>query len=180
MPPDRGRTVRGRLWEKGAGIAAKMTVAGAARILGIKEESVRKRVRRGRMRSEKGVDGRLYVYVDYTNAVWDGNGDKAQGPYLDRSQGQPSDAAREIMEAKDETIRILQHQLEEERRARRRADTIIAQLTQLNVALTTRVPGFGDPPIEPPDTEGNAVATAEGAPMTAERGSWWRKRLGGE
>src|SRR5215207_2542148 len=99
---------------------------------------------------------------------------------LDRSQGQPSDAAREIMEAKDETIRILQHQLEEERGARRRADTIIAQLTQLNVALTTRVPGFGDPPIDPPDTEGKAVATAEGAPMTAERGSWWRKRLGGE
>ena len=133
--------------ENGAGIAAKMTVEGAARILGIKKEPVRKRVRRGRMRSEKGADGRLHVYVDYTNAVRDGNGDKSQGLYGDPSQGQPSDAAREIMEAKDETIRILQHQLEEERGARRRADTIIAQLTQLtqlNVALTTRVPGFGD------------------------------------
>jgi len=157
-----------------------MTVEGAARILGIKKEPVRKRVRRGRMRSEKGADGRLHVYVDYTNAVRDGNGDKSQGLYGDPSQGQPSDAAREIMEAKDETIRILQHQLEEEREARRRADTIIAQLTRLNVALTARVPGLGDPLIEPPDTEGKAVATAEGALMTAERGSWWRRRLGGE
>jgi hypothetical protein len=178
------RTAGGRYvdasWENGAGFAAKMTVEGAARILGIKEESVRKRVRRGRMRSEKGVDGRLYVYVDYTNAVRDGNGDESQGLYGDRSQDQPSDAARKIMEAKDETIRILQHQLEEERGARRRADTIIAQLTQLNVALTARVPGLGDPPIEPPDTEGKAVAAAEGGPMAAERGSWWRRRLGGE
>jgi hypothetical protein len=157
-----------------------MTVEGAARILGIKEGSVRKRVRRERMRSEKGADGRLYVYVDYTNAVRDGNGDKSQGLYGDRSQDQPSDAAREVMKAIDETIRILQHQLEEEREARRRADTIIAQLTQLNVALTARVPGLGDPPTEPPDTEGKAVATAEGGPMTAERGSWWRRRLGGE
>jgi hypothetical protein len=100
--------------ENGAGIAAKMTVERAARILGIKEESVRKRVRRGRMRSEKGTDGRLYVYVDGTEAVRNGNGDGSRGPYGDRSRDQPSDAARQIMEAKDETIRILQHQLEEE------------------------------------------------------------------
>ena len=40
------------------GVVAKMTVEKAARSLGIKEESVRKRVRRGKMRSEKGPDGR--------------------------------------------------------------------------------------------------------------------------
>jgi excisionase family DNA binding protein len=178
------RTVGGRYvdsyGENGVGVAAKMTVEEAARILGIKEESVRKRVRRGRMRSEKGADGRLYVYVDYTNVLRDGNGDASRGLYEDRSRDELDDAAREVMKANDETIRILQHQLEEEWEARRRADTIIAQLTQLNVALTARVPGFGDPPTEPPDTEGKAVATAEGGPMTAERGSWWRRRLGGE
>jgi hypothetical protein len=130
------------------------------------------------LRSEKDADGRLYVYG--TEAVRDENGDAPRGLYGDRSRDEPTEAARETMEAKDETIRILQHQLEEEREARRRADTIIAQLTQLNVALTACVPGLGDPPIEPPDTEGKAVATAEGGPMTAERGSWWRRRLGGE
>jgi len=166
--------------ENRVGVAAKMTVEEAARILGIKEESVRKRVRRGKMRSEKDADGRLYVYVYGTEAVPDGNGDASQGLYGDWSKDELTDAAREVMKAKDETIRILQHQLEEEREARRRADTIIAQLTQLNVALSACVPGLGDPPIEPPDTEGKAVATAEGGPMTAERGSWWRRRLGGE
>jgi excisionase family DNA binding protein len=178
------RTVGGRYvdsyGENGVGVAAKMTVEEAARILGIKEESVRKRVRRGKMRSEKDADGRLYVYVYGTEAVPDGKGDASQGLYGDWSRDGLTDAAREVMKAKDETIRILQHQLEEEREARRRADTIIAQLTQLNVALTARVPGLGDPPIEPPDTDGKAVATAEGGPMTAERGSWWRRRLGGE
>jgi hypothetical protein len=113
-----------------------------------------------------------------TEAVRDENGDASRGLYGDRSRDELTDAAREVMEAKDETIRILQHQLDEEREARRRADTFIAQLTQLNVALTARVPGLGDPPIEPPDTEGKAAA--EGGPMTAERGSWWRRRLGGE
>ena len=74
---------------------------------------------------------------------------------------------RDVMEAKDETIRVLQHQLEEEREARRRADTIIAQLTQLNVALTARVPSLGDSPTELPDTE--AVATVEGGATISER-----------
>ncbi len=162
------------------GVVAKMTVEKAARSLGIKEESVRKRVRRGKMRSEKSPDGRLYVYVDGTDVVRDGNGDESQGLYGDRSRDEPTDAAREVMEAKDETIRILQHQLEEEREARRRVDTIVAQLTRINAALTARVPRFEAPPTEPPDTEGTAVATAEGAQLPSERSSWWRRRLGGE
>jgi hypothetical protein len=164
------------------GVAAKMTVEVAARILGIKEESVRKRVRRGKMRFEKGADGRLYVYLDSTEAVRDEDGDAPAGLYGDRSRHEPTDAAREIMEAKDETIRVLQHQLEEEREARRRADTIIARLTQLNVALTGRVPSLGNPPTELPDTDGEAVATVEGGATISERcgSSWWRRRSGGE
>jgi hypothetical protein len=165
------------------GVAAKMmTVEVAARVLGIKEESVRKRVRRGKMRFEKGTDGRLYVYLDSTEAVRDEDGDAPPGLYGDRSRYEPADAAREVMEARDETIRILQHQLEEEREARRRADTIIAQLTQLNVALTARVPSLRDPPTELPDTDGEAVATVEGGATTSERrgSSWWRRRSGGE
>ncbi len=163
------------------GVVAKMTVEKAARSLGIKEESVRKRVRRGKMRSEKGPDGRLYVYVDGTAVARDGKGGEPQGQYGGRSRDEPTDAAREVMQAKDETIRILQHQLEEERETRRRADTIIAQLTQLNAALIAHLPSLGTPPTEAPDTEVKAVATAGGVPMTSERGSsWWRRRSGGE
>ena len=153
-----------------------MTVEGAARSLGIKEESVRKRVRRGKMHSEQGADGRLYVYVDGTEAVRDRNRDERENLYGDRSEEDPTDAALEMLEAKDETIRILQDQLKEEREARERADKIIAQLAQLNATLTTRVPQLEDPLTESPNTEGMTVGSAEGIAMTPERSPWWRRR----
>ncbi len=189
MPLTRGqmghRTAGGRYVDaprgNGALITAKMTVEKAARSLGIKEESVRKRVRRGAMRSEKGPDGRLYVYLDGAQAVRDENHNATEEMYGYRSRYGTSSAARTLLEAKDETVRILQRQLEEEREARRRADTIIAQLTRLDVAPTARVPGLGDSSTEPPDTDGETVATVEGEPTTPERGlSRWRRRLGRE
>jgi hypothetical protein len=175
------RTAEGRYVDapgrNGAGIAARMTVEEAARSLGIKEESVRKRVRRGTMRSEKGPDGRLYVYLDGAQAVRDGNRSATEETYGHRSQDGTSSAARALLEAKDETIRILQRQLEEEREARRRADTIFAQLTRLEVAQTARVPGLGDSSTEPPDIDGGTAATVEGKPTASERGlSRWRRR----
>lgn len=167
--------------EDAAVVAAKMTVEEAARVLGIKEESVRKRVRRGKLRSEKGADGRLYVYVDGTGAVRDESGGASRGSYADRSPDGQGVVARHVAEAKDETIRILRRQLEEEREARRRADAIIAQLTQLNVALTARVPGVEGLPNGPETEEEHAVVIAEGGPMSPRSSSsWWRKRLGGQ
>jgi excisionase family DNA binding protein len=114
---------------------ARMTVEEAARSLGIKEESVRKRVRRKKMRSEKDEDGRLYVYVDATKTIRGERGSLHAGRSADESR----DFARELIESKDETIRILQVQLQEEREARRRADTSIAQLTRANAVLAQRV-----------------------------------------
>ena len=119
---------------------ARMTVEEAARSLGIKEESVRKRVRRGKLRSEKNEVGRLYVYVEATKKAGGEYVDKPENLYADRSADESRGAARELIESKDETIRILQDQLQQEREARRRADTIIAQLTQTNAALAQWVP----------------------------------------
>jgi hypothetical protein len=158
------------------GVVIKMTVEGAPRSLGIKEESVRKRVRRGKMHSEQGADGRLYVYVDGTEAVRDRNWDERENLYGDRSEEDPTDAALEMLEAKGETIRILQDQLKEEREARKRADTIIAQLAQLNATLTTRVPQLEDTLTESPNTEGMTVGSAKRIAMTPERSLWWRRR----
>lgn len=164
--------------EDAAVVAAKMTVEEAACVLGIKEESDRKRVRRGKLRSEKGADGRLYVYVDGTGAVRDESGGASRGSYADRSPDGQGVVARHVVEAKDETIRILRRQLEEEREARRRADAIIAQL---NAALTARVPGVEGPPNGPETEEEDAVVIAEGGPMSPRSSSsWWRKRLGGQ
>ncbi len=160
---------------------ARMTVEVAARSLGIKEESVRKRVRRGTIRSEKDADGRLYVYVDSAETVRDGYRDEPEDPsYAYRSVDEPAGATREIIEAKNETIRILHHQLQEERDARRQTETIIAQLVQVNTALAARRPELEVLRTEPLGNRGMAVTTAEGVQKSSEPGSWWRRLVGGE
>jgi hypothetical protein len=96
------------------------------------------RVRRGNLKSEKDPDGRVHVWVNV-----DASETK---PRLD---SEPS----VLISAKDETIRVLSEQLESEREARRRADTIIARLTQTNAALAGRVPELevqSDKPEQPP------------------------------
>jgi hypothetical protein len=72
------------------GVVNKMTVEGTARSLGIQEESVRKRVRRGKMHSEQGADGRLYVYVVGTEAVRDRNRDERENLYGEPLRGGPN------------------------------------------------------------------------------------------
>jgi hypothetical protein len=153
-----------------------MTVEEAARNLGIKEESIRKRVRRGKMRSKKGEDGRLYVYVDNAETVREEPVDGFGDMYIDRSADEPADTVRSVIESKDETIGILHAQLQEERAARKRADTIIAPLAQANVALATRAPELQVPLAEPL----NGQETAGEAQLTPHPSSWWRRLLGEE
>jgi excisionase family DNA binding protein len=179
--------------------AARMTVEEAARTLGIKEESVRKRVRRGKMRFEKDEDGRLYVYLDGTGTVRGERLDRPEDLYVDRSVDESTDQTRELIKSKDETIRILQAQLQEEREARRRADTIIAQFTQADLAHAQRMRaleasqmheepiqgtastaggprqgGTGDPrgPARPRDTAEFPVRGSLSRP-------WWKRAFGG-
>jgi excisionase family DNA binding protein len=154
----------------------RLTVQEAAEVLGTSVDAVRMRVRRGSLESEKDPDGRVHVWV---------NGDSTETkPRLD---GEP-DA---LISAKDETIRVLSEQLESEREARRRADTIIAQLTQANAALAARVPELEAPQgasqEEPPETPETATENPEGAEPHSgaggtqgeERRPWWRRVFGG-
>jgi excisionase family DNA binding protein len=106
----------------------RVTVEEAARLLGIEKSSVKKRIQRGKLRSEKDTSGTVYVYMDRSETV------------QDKSQGRSETGRDELLESKNETISILRDQLREEREARRRADTIIAQLTQANASLAAKVP----------------------------------------
>jgi excisionase family DNA binding protein len=148
----------------------RLTVQEAAEVLGTSVDAVRMRVRRGTLESEKDPDGRVHVWV---------NGDSTETrPRLD---GEPS----ALISAKDETISVLSEQLEFEREARRRADTIIAQLTQANAALAARVPEL-EAPQKPPE----AAETVEDEPERTdsrpsvgkvEEGAqrpWWRRVFG--
>jgi phage shock protein A len=155
----------------------RVTVEQAAHILGIKEESVRKRVSRGKLRSDKDEDGRLLVYVDGTGTVRDEYGDRS----VTDGDEQP-DLARELIEEMRSRISSLENQLSEERESRRRADTIIAQLTQANAALAARVPELEaaeshEEPAEATPTPAPGQGTT-GAQNGSERVSWWRRMLG--
>ena len=97
----------------------------AAEVLGTSVDAVRMRARRGSLESEKEPDGRVYVYL---------NDDSSE------TKHRRYDESSALISAKEETIAVLLEQLAEEREAWRRADTIIAQLTQANAALAARVP----------------------------------------
>ena len=126
----------------------RLTVQEAAEALGTSVDAVRMRVRRGSLESEKAPDGRVYVYL---------NDDSSETrPRLDGE-------STALLESKDETISILRDQLREEREARRRADTIIAQLTQANAALAARVPE-----LEAPSETRDEPETVEEEPEGAE------------
>jgi hypothetical protein len=143
----------------------RLTVQEAAEALGTSVDAVRMRVRRGSLVSDKDPDGRVYVWVDS-----DASGTKPR----------PDGEFAALMSAKDETINVLQQQLDAEREAHREARRIIAGLVQ-------RVPELAAP-VEPP---GAAESAGEGPEAADEPGSaasdaqggtgptWWRRIFGG-
>jgi excisionase family DNA binding protein len=103
----------------------RVTIQEAARRLGVKEDAIRKRIQRGSMRHEKAEDGRVYVWVDATQYMTQDTRHASQ----DTTQYTAQD---ERLEDLREQVGYLRRQLDEEREARRRADTIIAQLARAN------------------------------------------------
>ena len=139
----------------------------AAEVLGISVDALRMRARRGTLDSEH-ENGRLYVWLD-----------------ADETSVHPQAQAEALLREKDERIAELREQthhfreiLAEERDARRRADTIIAQLTQANAALAARVPELEAPTSGATDERG-APETVEAEPEGAEPRSWWQRMFGG-
>jgi hypothetical protein len=104
-------------------------VGKASRELGISSDAVRKRIARGSLRSER-QNGSVLVWLD---EGWTEAGREAQ------VDGGP------LVEDLREQVQYLRSILDEEREARRRADMIIAQLTQANAALAAKVPELEAP-----------------------------------
>ena len=153
----------------------RVTVEEAAQLLGIKEESVRKRVSRGKLRADKDEEGRLLVYLDSTQTVRDEYADQS---VTDR------DLLYQQMQSR---ITYLEAQVEAEREARRRADTIIAQLSQANAALAARVPELEAAQASEDHAESAATSQAGYVPASndttepraSEQRPWWRRMFGG-
>jgi len=153
----------------------RVTVEEAAQLLGIKEESVRKRVSRGKLQADKDEDGRLLVCLDSTQTVRD--------EYADQSVTDRDLLYREMKER----IAHLEGQLEAERESRRRADTIIAQLTQANAALANRVPELeaaqgheeAAQDVMEPAARVRPTSNDTAEPSASEQRPWWRRMFGG-
>ena len=149
----------------------------AASILGTSSDAIRKRIARGTLPSRKLPDGSVQVRLDGPEDDQPGGGTGAG-----RASNEPP-RRDELVENLQEQVRYLREVLNEERDARRRADTIIAQLTQANAFLARRVPELEAR--GPPQTADEAPEGSEPRPATgggqeaAERRSWWRRLLDG-
>src|SRR5215208_5391999 len=136
--------------------ATRVTVQEAAEALGITVEAVRSRIKRGKLRREKGEGGTVYVWLDAAQIrpdVVQAN-DRTQ-PDSDQADdqtrpdtgltGSRMGGQAELVDSLLDQVAYMREQLAEEREARRRADTIIAQLTQANATLAQRVPELEAP-----------------------------------
>ena len=140
----------------------RVTMADAARTLGISKEAVRKRVQRGTLRSDVGEDGRRYVYLD------DGRDDD------------PRNYVTEV-DPRDELVATLKDQLDAERNAhaetRRIAYALAQHVPELEASPTPR-----ETPQAPAADNGGVGGrpTTEGAQEAAQPRSWWRRWFGFE
>jgi hypothetical protein len=143
-----------------------LDVGEAARDLGISTDAVRKRIARGSLHSDR-EDGHVRVWLDLG------------GTEAGREAQVDGEALVEVLQ---EHISDLRVQLEAEREARRRADTIIAQLTQANAALAAKVPELEAAESREETTEGAAERPERAEPHSdapgaqeAVRRPWWRR-----
>jgi hypothetical protein len=113
----------------------RLTLRQAAAVLGVSESAIRKRVERGTLRSDKGSNGRRYVYLD-TGA------DNVADTGEDTSTTHERGALISELRAHNDTLR---EQLDAERQAHAEARRIIAGLVERIPALEAPPSGPGSP-----------------------------------
>jgi hypothetical protein len=130
----------------------RLTYAEAAKALGISTDAARMRVRRGTLQSERDETGTVRVILNVDEIP--------------------------TVETND-LISVLREQLAEEREARRRADTIILNLTQANATLASRVPALQAADDERREDSISRDDPVEGYPNTPRPRGWWKRIIGG-
>jgi hypothetical protein len=139
-----GKTKAGRMTRQ------RLDTKQAAQALGISMDAVRKRASRGLVESEKGQDGKLYIWLD-------------------------TDTPEQDSDPKNRLIEVLQEQLEHEREVNRENRRIIAGLVQRIPAIEAP-----QEPSESPETSSdNSGRVERGTPDKEQPVSWWRRLFGG-
>jgi predicted nucleic acid-binding Zn-ribbon protein len=122
----------------------RMTLRQAATVLDVSESAIRKRVERGTLRSDKGPDGRRYVYLD---TVADTMADEV----ADTSATHERDALMSELRAHNDT---LQEQLKAERQGHAEARRLLA-------AALERIPPQLEAPSEARESDVRPGPTGE-------------------
>jgi len=157
----------------------RISVQEAAEHLGTTVDAIRKRVQRGTIAHDKDPDGRVWVLLDTDMPRQDTGQDTA---------GQRQDSGSEMVEELRDRIAYLERQVEEEREARRRADTILAQLSAATAeqARTIRaiegpseVSGDAETVEEAPERATAPRPDVPGPQTGAQRRPLWRRVFGG-
>ena len=112
-------------------------VGEASQTLGISSDAVRKRISRGSLESSR-RGGNVLVWLD------EGGTEAGREAQVD---------GESMVEDLREQVHYLRSILNDEREARKRADMIIAQLTQANATLAQRVPELEAPVGEPASSQ---------------------------
>ena len=162
----------------------KLSVSEAAGELGISAEAVRSRIKRDTLRSIK--EGPT-VYVLLTTDQTRPDHDQTT-PEQGRASAQTPDQSERIEDLREQ-VAYLRRQLDEEREARRRADTILAQLSAANAEQARTIRAIEAPASEEPTQDAETVEEAPegaeprpatgGAQEAAQRRPWWRRVFGG-
>src|SRR5215217_2988899 len=116
----------------------RVTIREAALLLGVSEGAVRKRVDRGTLRSDKGKDGRVYVYLS----------DGDDGGYDNGVDASTTHASNPLISEMRSRIDFLEEEL-------RRKDMILMNMTETMKAITAAP----DPPESPETTSEESPST---------------------
>jgi hypothetical protein len=145
----------------------RLTVPEAAEALGISGDAVRSRIKRGTLTTVR-EGGRVFVVL--------GGSDRPG------AQAQPTSVPSEdrLYQEMQARIRYLESQVEEEREARRRADTLLARLMdrlpELEAPSSEATPGEPETAAQEPE-RAEPHSAAEEAQEGAQR-PWWRRIIG--
>jgi hypothetical protein len=147
----------------------RLTVPEAAEALGISGDAVRSRIKRGTLNTVR-EGGRVFVVLGGTDRP--------------NAQAQPTSVPGEdrLYREMQERIRYLEGQVEEEREARRRADTLLARLMDRLPELEAPTDASSETR-ESPQTAKEEPERAEPRPdvpgaQEGARRPWWRRMFG--
>jgi hypothetical protein len=142
----------------------RLSVAEAARVLGVTRDAIHKRINRGSIEHEKGEDGRFYVYVDTSTSELDTSTDESK----DKSK---VETLERLLENQQDRISFLERELERRGDETERLHQIVAGLTRATAELSARLPEL-EAPSEPP---GSPEIVTEKPQEPVERRSWWQR-----